>query len=224
MFIRSAVLTLTTAALVAVAASPVSAAPVGPPADLPGPPQWTSKRPPLPKGARPHTRRRVRARPATYSLSYDAKVDCYPTWGGVVGGGSDNNSVASSLWWNTRDGRTYLAYHQFVLENWVNGSTYWVTTDRSAFPGPYLDRPGGYHVGPNGILERTQYSNNFGFGTVTTMSPWTWEQGFLKSVRSYVRGWVKMWVYTPEAGWEQTPWKLATVVGDTVQVPGWCSM
>jgi hypothetical protein len=221
---RTAVLALAAAALMATAASPASAAEPQPRSGLTRPPQSLAKQPPLPKGARPAKRHGVRARSATFNLTYDAKVNCYPWTGGVVGGGSDNNSVASTLWWSTRDGRTYPAYHQFVLENWVNGTSFWVTRDGSAFPGPFLDRPGGYHVGPNGVQEWTQYFSGYGEGGGATMTPWGWEQGFMKSIRSYVRGWVKLWVYTPEAGWEQTSWRLATVQGDSMQVPGWCSM
>jgi hypothetical protein len=222
MFTRSALLTLAAAALLAAAASQASAA--QPPAALHGPPRSLVKRPPLPKGAHPAKRHRALAHAASFNLWYDAKLDCYPLSGGVVGGGSNNNSAVASLNWGTRDGRTYPAYHQLVLENWVNGSTFWVTRDGSAFPGPFFDRPGGYHAGPNGVSEWMQYFSGYGFGGGTTTTPWSWEQGFLKSVRSYVRAWAKLWVYTPEAGWEQTSWLAVPVQGATMQTPGWCSM
>ena len=129
--------------------------------------------------------------------------------GGLLGGGTYNNSVDLILNWRSSSGHTFWAQHAVFYEEHWNGS------------GPYLRTPSGqysnttpyygpYRVSPTGVLEWMTSVPTWGAGgSVTQINPWINEQTYPKSVSIRVRAQVGLSTWNGSS-WSAPTWHFAT--------------
>jgi hypothetical protein len=164
---------------------------------------------------------------ATSQATYwrDATLDCYPTGGGIVGGGTNNQSVQLSIFWKWPTNTIVWAGHRVIYEVYINHrGPFWQRVDgtygsnTSRFYGPY-------RIGPQGVVEWSQPYYNFDGSYGTAYTPWSDEATFAKSDSTFVRAWVGLQTYSRSTGWSHTTWHLASPLHRQVGVAnGFCSL
>jgi hypothetical protein len=140
----------------------------------------------------------VRVQAASYSgLWRDATLNCYPPGGGIMGGGTYNNSVALAINWHSDDGATHTGRDAVFYEEYWNGTgPYYSLPDgtyanTSAWIGPFQFTPGG-------LLG--QSVPTYGVpGSITAVQPWSDEQTYPKSVHIQVRALVELALWNGSA-------------------------
>ena len=174
--------------------------------------------------------RRPLARAAGWWAPADAYYDCYPSYtGGITGGGANATETDLVRNWHSSDGGVHWIYEKLVLEEYLNGRSYWL------YPGNTLGAVvefndvaqvpniGPYRMAPNGVLDwqRTDW-DPFSQSYLTTITPALWPVSWLKGYDAYIRAWAALWVWYPATGWWFTGWHNAPVKDGASNAPGWC--